>query len=229
MPTAKEKKPARTTLRRQREKEQRYQTILGAAEALFVNKGYHQTGLEEIAEAAEVSVGTVYSYFKNKEDLLVSLMQKVGNHLRIMLQEAFLKKQGTLEGIVEAGTVFFKDFCLSHPGHVSIFFRESGGRSARVESERKRLYVKLISDLEKALVRVRSETGTNYLSAGSEELMAVCILGIYERVAEYYLLWHDRADDITTVGKEAVAFTVGGIKGLMADRLRHASGGLDIS
>lgn len=215
MPVTGVKKPARTALRRQREKEQRYETILGAAETLFVKKGYHQTSLEEIAEAAEVSVGTVYFYFKNKEELLISLMQKVGAHLRVMLQDAFLKKQGTMEGIVDAGTVFFQDFCRSHPGHASIFFRESGGRSARVETERKRLYVKLISDLEKALVRVRSETGTTYLSAGSEELMAVCILGIYERVAEYYLLWHDRADDITEAGREAVAFTVAGIQGLM--------------
>jgi len=87
-----------------------------------------------------------------------------------------------------------------------------------VESERKRLYVKLIQDLQKALARVRSETGATYFSAGSEELMAVCILGIYERVAEYYLLWHDRADDIKAAGGEAVAFTVGGIRGLMAGR-----------
>ena len=91
---------SKAVLRRQREKEKRYTTILNVAESLFAKNGYHQTTLEHIADAAEVSVGTVYFYFKNKEDLLITLMQKVGFQLRKTLGEAFLGKQGTLEGIL---------------------------------------------------------------------------------------------------------------------------------
>ena len=201
--------------RRQREKEQRYTTILNVAEKLFARNGYHQTSLENIADAAEVSVGTVYFYFKNKEDLLITLMQKVGFHLRKTLGDAFLGKHGTLDGIVNAGISFFKEFCLKYPDSLSIFFREAGGQSATVEEERKRLYGKLIKDLEGALNRVSSETGVGYRSGLSAELMAVCILGIYERVAGYYMLWHDRAGDVAAVADDVTAFTVGGIKNLM--------------
>ncbi len=52
--------PSRSALRRLREKEQKYNTILKAAETLFAQKGYHQTSIEEIADLAEVSTGAVY-------------------------------------------------------------------------------------------------------------------------------------------------------------------------
>ena len=45
--------------------------------------------------------------------------------------------------------------------------------------------------------------------------MAVCILGIYEHVAGYYMLWYDRAGDLTGVADDVTAFTVGGIRNLM--------------
>jgi AcrR family transcriptional regulator len=207
--------PSRAAQRRQREKEKRYATILSVAESLFAKNGYHQTSLENIADAAEVSVGTVYFYFKNKEDLLITLMQEVGFQLRKTLGDAFLGKHGTLDGIVNAGLSFFKDFCLTYPERLSIFFREASGQSAAVEQERKRLYGKLIKDLEGALKRVATETKTRYRSNMSAELMAVCILGIYERVAGYYMLWHDRPDDIEAAADDVTAFTVGGIKNLM--------------
>ncbi|MBU1697778.1 MAG: TetR/AcrR family transcriptional regulator, partial [Proteobacteria bacterium] len=61
----------RSALRRQREKELRRSTILTAAEKLFAQKGYRKTRIEDIADIAEISVGSVYGHFKNKEDLLI--------------------------------------------------------------------------------------------------------------------------------------------------------------
>jgi len=71
-------KPTRSELRRQREREQRFQSILDAAENLFAKKGYHHTNMDEVADLAEVSVGTVYFYFKNKEDLISKMLEKIG-------------------------------------------------------------------------------------------------------------------------------------------------------
>ncbi len=47
--------------------------IIMAAEKLFSEKGYRQTSVAEIARLADVAEGTVYEYFKNKEDLLFSI------------------------------------------------------------------------------------------------------------------------------------------------------------
>jgi len=50
--------------------------ILGAAENIFAEKGYIQATISEIAKIANVSEGTIYEYFKNKDDLLFSIPEQ---------------------------------------------------------------------------------------------------------------------------------------------------------
>jgi len=59
--------------RKTREKETRRQQIQQAAKELFILKGLRSTTVEDIAARAELSPGTIYLYFKNKEDLYASL------------------------------------------------------------------------------------------------------------------------------------------------------------
>jgi AcrR family transcriptional regulator len=60
---------------RQRKKEQSRRRIIGSATALFHTKGYRDTTMEEIADGAEVSVGTLYNYFGSKGSLLLAIIE----------------------------------------------------------------------------------------------------------------------------------------------------------
>ena len=51
--------------------------LLMAARALFVSQGYRHTTVDEIAEAAHLTKGAVYFYFRNKEALLDALLDRV--------------------------------------------------------------------------------------------------------------------------------------------------------
>ena len=53
------------------------QRILNAAVKVFARKGYFAAKVSEIAHKADVADGTIYLYFKNKEDILVSLFDEV--------------------------------------------------------------------------------------------------------------------------------------------------------
>ncbi len=55
--------------RREREQLQRRAEIVKAAAELFSQKGYHNVSMQEIAERAEFAVGTLYKFFRNKEEL----------------------------------------------------------------------------------------------------------------------------------------------------------------
>jgi hypothetical protein len=50
------------------------QKIIDTAKQLFAEKGYAATGIREIAEQADLSLGNFYNYFKNKEELFTSLI-----------------------------------------------------------------------------------------------------------------------------------------------------------
>ena len=62
--------------------------IIEAGLELFSEKGYYHTNTVEIAKAAGVSIGTVYSYFKDKKDIyIISLEYFLDSHLRPLLDE----------------------------------------------------------------------------------------------------------------------------------------------
>lgn len=60
--------------RRERRAAARKSQIINAAARLFSEKGFHRTTTRDIAEAADVSEGTLYNYFESKDDLLLDIM-----------------------------------------------------------------------------------------------------------------------------------------------------------
>lgn len=57
---------------RQRQKADRERRILSAAVTQFRADGYRSVRIEDLAEMAEVSVGTVYNYYRTKGDILIA-------------------------------------------------------------------------------------------------------------------------------------------------------------
>jgi AcrR family transcriptional regulator len=59
--------------RKQREKEQMRRLILDAAKEIFLENGYYQTSMRTIADKIEYSPGTIYLYFKEKDEIFFAL------------------------------------------------------------------------------------------------------------------------------------------------------------
>lgn len=61
-------------------KKEKYQLILDAALKVIAESGYHNAQVSRIAKEAGVADGTIYLYFKNKEDILISVFkEKLGD------------------------------------------------------------------------------------------------------------------------------------------------------
>lgn len=61
---------------REQQREERAALILGVAQDVFADKGYHDASIDEIAARAGIAKGTVYLHFASKEDLLVALVEQ---------------------------------------------------------------------------------------------------------------------------------------------------------
>jgi TetR/AcrR family transcriptional regulator len=70
---------SRRELRRARHHDLSRAQLLDAAERVFGEKGFHDATLNEIAELAEYSVGSVYSFFEGKEDLFSQVFVRRGD------------------------------------------------------------------------------------------------------------------------------------------------------
>jgi AcrR family transcriptional regulator len=68
-------------------KEERKSEILYAALKLFASKGYHATGVKDIAAEVGITHGTIYLYFKTKEDLLLAVLRTGFARMTRLLQE----------------------------------------------------------------------------------------------------------------------------------------------
>jgi len=90
--------------RRQREKEERKNQILDAARALLFKKGLNGTSINQIAKSAELGVGTIYFYYKNKEELFSALQQEGLFLLHLKIKESFSRTKDPgeqLKGIAQ--------------------------------------------------------------------------------------------------------------------------------
>src|SRR5580658_10791718 len=88
--SARRRRPAAGTARTGDKRER----ILDAAVRVFAKKGFYATRVSEVAKAAGVADGTIYLYFKSKDELLVSLFEDRVERLLAFL-EADLPRAGS--------------------------------------------------------------------------------------------------------------------------------------
>jgi TetR/AcrR family transcriptional regulator len=100
--------------RREREKLQRQNDILDAAETVFFEKGYVAAKMDDVAEQAELSKGTLYLHFKNKEELYFGLTHRALVSLRQRFQAVLNEEATGLEKVVNIGYAYHQ-FSIEEP------------------------------------------------------------------------------------------------------------------
>lgn len=83
----------------QRNKADKRSLITEAAVEVFAERGFHQARVSDIARRAGVADGTIYLYFKNKEDLLLSVFEEKMDELLAGLRDALADTSDPLERI----------------------------------------------------------------------------------------------------------------------------------
>jgi AcrR family transcriptional regulator len=103
-----------TAERKLREKEQRRRMIIEAAERLFISRGYRNTTVDDIAEECELSKGTLYLYFRNKDELYVWVIITIMDDYCDMVEESVASKTAYPDRLQVLGDVFM-EFYRKHP------------------------------------------------------------------------------------------------------------------
>ncbi|HET6527755.1 MAG TPA: TetR/AcrR family transcriptional regulator [Balneolaceae bacterium] len=106
--------------RKAREKERRQNNILDAAEEVIFTKGIEQATMEEIAEKAEVSKGTLYLYFKNKNELYMAIARRGSDLLNSRFVKVFSGNHTGIELIRLIGETYL-DFVRNNSGYFKAF------------------------------------------------------------------------------------------------------------
>lgn len=115
-----------TQARRSREKAHRRRKIQDAAKQLFFEQGFMATTMEQIAGRVELSKGTLYLYFKSKEELYISLLVEGLALLNQAFQAAVENKTGWETKLRAIGWAYFH-YSREYPQFFQINFQFQHG------------------------------------------------------------------------------------------------------
>jgi AcrR family transcriptional regulator len=91
--------------RKSREQKARRESVLSAARKLFLQKGFANTSMEELASGAELAKGTLYLYFKSKDEIIYTLLSPILmdflERLRVIASDPREPADSTLRRIVK--------------------------------------------------------------------------------------------------------------------------------
>ncbi len=100
--------------------------LLDAAGHCFAHHGFAKTTVEEIARAAGISKGLVYSYFDSKESLLEAVLDRALREWSDVIGHEFRRRAGTVRealGVIHRASL---DYARSHPLLASILAQDPG-------------------------------------------------------------------------------------------------------
>lgn len=112
------------TERKQREKEEMRQLILDGAREVFLEKGYEDTSLRNIAERIEYSPGTIYLYFKDKDEIFHALHEE-GFRRMILQMQPLQHVSHPFERLKAMGRVYL-EFAINNKDFYDLMFIISG-------------------------------------------------------------------------------------------------------
>ncbi|MFN3386718.1 MAG: TetR/AcrR family transcriptional regulator [Candidatus Thermochlorobacter sp.] len=122
--------------RKEREKAERRQAILKAAKEVFFKHGFEQASMDMVAAESELAKGTLYLYFKSKEELYVSLAEEGLAAIDEMIDCA-MRSAKTIEEKLLAHTEAYYNFSQKHQDYMKIFMAiHAGVINDKVEPER---------------------------------------------------------------------------------------------
>ena len=118
---------------RERKKRDRRQRILAAGLDAFTARGFENCTIEEIARAAGVGKGTVYNYFRAKEDLVVSFMVDVERQTQAEVA-ALAQARGSAASILTRFIESQMAFKAPHHRFVRLFLAQLAGTATHADS-----------------------------------------------------------------------------------------------
>lgn len=109
-----------TCKRREREKERRRHDIICVARGLFFSKGYDCVTMDDVAMGAELSTGTLYLYFRNKDALFCAVVMEGIGALNEMFREVAGGEGNGAEKMRALGAAYL-EFYRRYPGQFRAF------------------------------------------------------------------------------------------------------------
>lgn len=188
---------------------EKYHRIIEAATKVFAKNGFYQSKISEIAKEAKVADGTIYIYFENKDDILISLFEE---QMKIVLDNMVLQVaeiEDPVEKLVKFASIHLglieknKDMAEI----IQVELRQSSKFMKEYKNERFLEYLDIIEDIisegqKKGLFKKEVIPG----------VAKRAFFGALDEVSRFWVLSSRKQYDIKTVAEQISGFFLNGIR-----------------
>jgi AcrR family transcriptional regulator len=173
--------------RKARAKRELKQQILDAARELFVRQGYENVSMRKIAHRIEYSPATIYTYYKDKDEVLDCLCEETFLKLQLEKSAAVEETHGDALEALKKGMETYIRFGLEHPEDYIVTFilkaapyEQPGARETRKAKTGQRCFGNMRNLVRRCMEegKIRNgdvETTSQVLWAGIHGLTALLI------------------------------------------------------
>ena len=210
-----------------RRKARTEQAIVVAAEELFLERGFHGVTVDEIADAADVAIGSIYLHFGNKEGLYVALLERALEIEERHMAAAFDSRLLPIQQLFRAGDAYLR-FYLENPGYfrMLVFPHLDARPPAEVPPAAQRLAAKAEAQVTRLAETIDACVQSGIIRPFDPYRVAKFMWGAWNGVIALNL----RADRLRVSDDELERVIQEGLRmiaeGLAAMPLRDADGGL---
>ncbi|MBL7113414.1 MAG: TetR/AcrR family transcriptional regulator [Bacteroidales bacterium] len=121
--------------RKEREREQRRSDIIDAAERIIFKRGLENSTMDDIAEEAELSKGTLYLYYKSKEDIQFAIFRRGAEILLKFMEKNIESKSTGYEKLLELAATTVQ-FSQTHSNYFQFFMMFETSQLDKLNIER---------------------------------------------------------------------------------------------
>ncbi|MBV7318410.1 MULTISPECIES: fatty acid metabolism transcriptional regulator FadR [Bacillus] len=190
-----------------KQKRPKYMQIIDAAVEVIAENGYHQSQVSKIAKQAGVADGTIYLYFKNKEDILISLFkEKMGQFIERMEED--IKEKATAKE--KLSLVISKHFSLLAGDHNLAIVTQLELRQSNLELRQK------INEILKGYLNILDGILTEGIQSGELKegldvrLARQMIFGTIDETVTTWVM-NDQKYDLAALSDSVLELLVSGI------------------
>ena len=187
---------------------EKYFRIIQSATRVFARRGFYQAKVSEIAREAGVADGTIYLYFENKDDILISLFEE---QMRVVLEN--MKAQVASR---DSAVHRLEQFALGHlklieqnkdmAEIIQVELRQSSKFMKSYKNEHFAQYLDLIADI----IREGQEEGI-FKEDIVPDVAKRAIFGALDELSRYWVLSSRRKYDIETAAKQISGYFLYGL------------------
>lgn len=179
--------PLPTTSRGQRTR----QKLLDSAEVVFGERGFHNAGIVEITQRADVALGTFYLYFPDKKAIFEDLVRTLNSRLRRTIAARVRELDDRLEQEVVGFETFF-DFVRDHHNLYRVILQ-----AETVDEELYRWHYRTLADGYVRGLR-RAQAAGQIRADLDAETLAYSLMGMAESLGSRYVLWDGKRPPLAT-------------------------------